>query len=75
MVAGDASTTLATPDRTLADAYADRHERLDNFVFMYAIPSRLMARLGIELTRLEVTRSFSSRSSSGSWRPPWSSPP
>ena len=33
----------------LADMYADRHERLDQFIVMYAIPGRLFGRLGIEL--------------------------
>ncbi len=39
----------ATADQRLADAYADRHERLDRFVVMYAVPQRVFGRLGIEL--------------------------
>lgn len=33
----------------LANTYACQHERLDNFIFMYAVPSRLFKKYGIEL--------------------------
>ncbi len=33
----------------LANLYANQHERLDNFIFMYAIPSQLFRRYGVEL--------------------------
>lgn len=33
---------------SLANAYADHHERLENFIFMYAIPAQLYRRWGIE---------------------------
>jgi hypothetical protein len=34
--------------RTLADVYADRHERLDEFIVMYAVPRAILARIGVE---------------------------
>ncbi len=43
------SETRSQEEVALANAYADQHERLDNFVFMYAIPSRLFRRYGIEI--------------------------
>ena len=36
-------------EETLANAYANQHELLDNFIFMYALPARLFRRYGIEL--------------------------
>ncbi|MBZ0303606.1 MAG: hypothetical protein K8J31_27955 [Anaerolineae bacterium] len=33
----------------LANIYANQHERLDNFVFMYAVPSNLLKKFGIEI--------------------------
>ena len=44
-----ADASPATADRRLADTYADRHERLDRFVVMYAVPQRVFGRLRIEL--------------------------
>lgn len=44
------STERPVPEsRQLADAYADRHERLDEFIVMYVVPGRLLRKLGIEL--------------------------
>ncbi len=45
----DADRPAADAARLIADVYADRHERLDNFVFIYALPKALFARFGIEL--------------------------
>ena len=43
------STPTSDSASALADAYADRHERLERFIFMYALPARLFATHGIEL--------------------------
>ncbi len=45
----DARPDGSPADRRLADAYADRHERLDRFVVMYALPRQAFGRLGIDL--------------------------
>ncbi len=45
----DATGGAEDDARSLADAYADRHERLDNFIVMYAVPKALLARSGIDL--------------------------
>ncbi len=52
MARSDAAVTgaaAAEPTRRLADVYADRHERLDRFIVMYAVPSEAMRRVGIDL--------------------------
>jgi len=45
----EADAVPAFDGTPLADAYADRHERLDRFIVMYAIPREVFTRLGIRL--------------------------
>lgn len=46
---GGESERKVAENRRLADAYADRHERLDEFIVMYVVPSRLFQKVGIKL--------------------------
>lgn len=43
------SETQSPEAAALANIYANQHERLDNFIFMYAAPSSLFRKLGIEI--------------------------
>ena len=46
---GAVLSEIRSPEEvTLANVYADQHERLENFIFMYAAPARLFKKLGIE---------------------------
>jgi hypothetical protein len=47
--AGPPEPAPASASPRLADEYADRHERLDRFIVMYAVPELALARLGIRL--------------------------